>query len=261
MVGRWLETDFIDTHYNLALEQAILYLQPHNEFSATVRFWTNPKAVILGRSQQIEEEINIAYCSENNIITGRRISGGGTVFLDSGTLNISIFLPRRLLFPRARHTRSISKYFSERIVECLEAELGINKFVIYQDTSILFNQKKISGSAGYFRSSWFLHHLTLLLQTNLSHLDQALLAGKEQYSSKRPSSFFPTANLPPLSKTKLIKRFIKQLEEEFSHAFNKYPITESEKNLARRLTNKMYSQSSWIWDKKRGLIEQEFSSS
>ncbi len=258
MVGRWLQTDYNDVHYNLALEQAILYLHSRSNFSATLRFWTNPKAIILGRSQQIEEEIDVLYCSENDITIGRRISGGGTVFHDPGNLNISIFLPKKILFPKAQNTSSISKVFSNLVVECLKSELDTDSFSLYKETAIIFNNKKISGSAGYFRSAWFLHHLTLLLHSNLSHLNNALLAGKDDYSSKRPSNYFPTTNLPSLSKLNLIQRVIKRLEEEFSLHLEVNSITDSENKLATRLKDEMYSQRSWIWMKKRTLVEQEF---
>ena len=259
MIGRWIETNFLDVHYNLALEQAILYLHPQSDFSATIRFWTNPKAAILGRSQQIGEEVDLLYCSENHITIGRRISGGGTVFHDSGNLNVSFFLPKTVLLPKAQNTSSISKLFSELLVDCLKGELGEEKFSIHKETSILFNHKKISGSAGYFRSSWFLHHMTLLLHTNLSDLNHVLRAGKKDYSSRRPSMFFPTTNLPSLSKINLIKQFITQLEDRFSLTLEASPISDSEKKLALRLSKEMYSQRSWIWDKKRNLVEQNFS--
>ncbi|MHA1975605.1 MAG: lipoate--protein ligase family protein [Candidatus Hodarchaeales archaeon] len=260
MIGRRFETNFLNVHYNLALEQAILYLHPQNKFSVTVRFWTNPKAVILGRSQQVEEEVDLLYCSKNNIKIGRRISGGGTVFHDSGNLNISIFFPRKLLSSKTQNVSSVSKLFSELMILCLKGETGENDFTLYKNISILFNDKKISGSAGYFRGSWFLHHMTLLLQTDLTHLNHVLRAGKKDYSSLRPSNFFPTLNLPSLSKTKLMDRLINLLNDKFSITLETGTISDSEKKLALQLTKEMYSQRSWIWHKKRKLIEKEFSS-
>ncbi len=261
MLGRWLETNFENVHYNLALEHAILFLSSQNDFSATVRVWTNPKAVILGRSQQISEEVDLTYCSENEITIGRRISGGGTVYHDLGNINLSIFLPKTKLFPKARDVKSISRMFSELIINQLKLELKTGTFSIYNENSILYNQKKFSGSAGYFRSDWFLHHFTLLFETNQIHLNHVLRAGRSDYSSKRPSSFIPTANLPPLSKSNLIKSIIDQLENTFDVVFEFKPLTESEIQLATRLANEMYSQKSWIWNKKRRLIEERFSPS
>ncbi len=260
MKGRWLDTDFKDVHFNLALEHAILYLHAQSEFSGTIRSWNNPNAVILGRNQHIEEEVNVTYCSDNKIIIGRRISGGGTVFHDLGVLNISIFLPKSLLVPKFQDVNSISRLFTKLMVDCLSRELKGDSFTIYKDTSILYKKKKISGSAGYFRSSWFLHHLTLLLNADLTHIENALLAGKLTYQSRRPSLSFPTTNLPPLSRKSLIDTFVNQIEEKFNLDFKTEKPTLSEKRLGTYLTREMYSKNSWIQEKKRKLIEKEFSS-
>jgi lipoate-protein ligase A len=78
--GRILEYSFDNLHQNLALEHVILHISEGSSDNTTIRFWKNPPSVILGRSQLLNREVNIEYCKQNNIVIGRRISGGGTVY-------------------------------------------------------------------------------------------------------------------------------------------------------------------------------------
>ena len=51
--------------------------------------WQVEPSVIFGRNQLIENEVNIAYCRENNIKTYRRKSGGGCVYADMSNIMFS----------------------------------------------------------------------------------------------------------------------------------------------------------------------------
>ncbi|MFX0151215.1 MAG: biotin/lipoate A/B protein ligase family protein [Candidatus Hodarchaeota archaeon] len=83
--------------YNLALELAILLDHSHSPYDLSIRFWRNPKSVVLGRNQSVEDEVDLEYCKKNEITLSRRISGGGTVYHDKGNLNLSFFLPKKTL--------------------------------------------------------------------------------------------------------------------------------------------------------------------
>ncbi len=190
-----LEYSDSDLHQNLALEQIILHLSKESTFDATIRFWRNPPSVILGRSQHLDREVNIEYCDQNNIVVGRRISGGGTVYQDIGNLNTSFFIKKELLpYPRGRIHDIISS-FTERQIRVLKIVTNNNSFTQYNNSNILFSGLKISGSAAYFTRDGILYHATLLLKTNLDHIKGALLAGSHSSKLKGDSDFFPTTNL------------------------------------------------------------------
>ena len=55
--GRVLEVTFDDLQYNLALEEAIFTNLPHSNYQMTVRFWQNPKSVIVGWVQNLSQEV------------------------------------------------------------------------------------------------------------------------------------------------------------------------------------------------------------
>ena len=56
--------------------------------------WQSEPTVIIGRNQDMEAEVNMDYCKENDIKIVRRKSGGGCVYSDSGNIMMS-FISRR----------------------------------------------------------------------------------------------------------------------------------------------------------------------
>jgi lipoate-protein ligase A len=199
--------------------------------------------------------VDQSYCSKNNITIGRRISGGGAVYHDSGNLNISIFISKSFLKFKVQNYQEIAEFFGKFVIKCLRNDLPKEDFRIHQYTSILCNDQKISGSAGYLRGNSVLHHLTLLLDSNLSHLEKSLLAGKKGYKSLRPSNYFPTSNLYSVTVDRIKEIFLSKIQSEFNLNPFTDTLTQEEMQLGTRLANIMYSKQQWIRDKKRILLE------
>ena len=57
-------------------------------------FWSHPPCVVIGRNQNPYAETDTGYLKQNSIPIVRRLSGGGAVYHDAGTLNVSLILPR-----------------------------------------------------------------------------------------------------------------------------------------------------------------------
>ena len=51
--------------------------------------WQVKPSVIFGRNQVIENEVNLPYCREHDILVFRRKSGGGCVYADENNLMLS----------------------------------------------------------------------------------------------------------------------------------------------------------------------------
>lgn len=76
----------------LALDEALVRAGPGRPI---LRPWVNPPAVVVGRHQDVGREVALRACTEDGVPVLRRASGGGTVYHDSGTLNVALVLPGR----------------------------------------------------------------------------------------------------------------------------------------------------------------------
>jgi len=128
----------------------------------------------------------------------RRQSGGGTVYHDLGNLNISFICPM---------THYNKQYHLEIIVNTLRSiGYAANKNARHD---IMLHQQdkdyKISGSAFRESKDKAFHHMTLLLQADLSELTQVLRSPLNFLASKGVNSVHsPVTNLN-LARTQIIK--------------------------------------------------------
>jgi lipoate-protein ligase A len=204
--------------------------------------------VILGRIQSVKSEVDVDFCRQNNITISRRITGGGTVYHDLGNLNISYFFPISF-FPGKANIQTATIHLTRFLVSILE-KMGYRELKMENGSNIFWNRRKISGSAGRFRQSWFLHHATLLHNANLQHLEESILARSSDPADKSGSRYFPTVNLTDFSLTDFIENFRNRLHADFDLCLEENTISNKEKEYAEFLKEKNYEQENWIFDKK-----------
>ena len=81
----YINNPYTDDWFNLAAEEYLL-----KNFSDDIfMLWQNEPSVIIGKHQNVWDEINRNYIQEKHIKVVRRYSGGGAVYHDSGNLNIT----------------------------------------------------------------------------------------------------------------------------------------------------------------------------
>jgi len=146
-----------------------------------IRFWVNQRAVIIGRSQSVEDEVDEGVASRHRIPILRRVSGGGTVYHYPGNLNLSVALAKR---PGLASVPDVFRAFGETVavalapwcdVGCVENALYVGDF-------------KIGGAAQARRGDALLYHTTLLLAPDDISMDRLLLAHRPGYDPKRLAS-------------------------------------------------------------------------
>lgn len=163
-----------DAAGNLALEEYVLRNAPADE--TYLLFYINSPSIIIGRNQNTVEEINPDYVRERGVQVVRRISGGGAVYHDTGNLNFSFQAP----YARDRFNRY--EEFTRPILEVLH-ELGVPAELSGRN-DIIADGRKISGNAQFVTQRRMFSHGTLLFDSDLDSVGEALRVKASKIESK-----------------------------------------------------------------------------
>jgi lipoate-protein ligase A len=190
-----------DPYFCLAAEEYLL----KNFTEDIFMLWQSEDTVVVGKHQNALGEINYPFIRDNNITVARRISGGGTVFHDAGNVNFTFI-------KNVKSPAEISfKQFTKPVLEAL-AKLDIEATTSGRN-DLLIEGKKISGNAEHILKKRVLHHGTLLFNSDLRNLGQAIKVIPEKYKSKAvQSNRSEVANISSFLKKEIsIESFIKFL--------------------------------------------------
>lgn len=157
-----IENPHTDAWFNLAAEEYLL----KNFSDDILMVWQNEPSIIIGKHQNVWDEINRRFVREKHIKVVRRYSGGGAVYHDEGNLNVTFI----------ENGRQSSGKFTEMLIGFLHS-CGI-KATADERQGINIDGLKISGSAQSIHKNRILHHATLLFSTNLYRLTEALTSEK-----------------------------------------------------------------------------------
>jgi lipoate-protein ligase A len=157
-----IDSRWDDPALNLAAEEYLLRRRQED----FVMFYVNVPSVIVGKHQNVFREVNLAYAALKGIPVVRRLTGGGTVYHDAGNLNFSFILSgeKGRLVDFAKYIRPVTAFLQS---------LGVPA-VTDERNNILIRGKKVSGNAEHIFKERVLHHGTLLFDTVLQDLEEAL---------------------------------------------------------------------------------------
>lgn len=141
--------------------------------------WQAPPAVIFGRNQVMEAEVNLRFCRERGIDIVRRKSGGGCVYSDMGNIMMSYICDRR-------GVESVFGSFIERVVAVLR-DLGVDA-VRSGRNDIMVDGRKISGNAFEVLPQSCIVHGTLLFNIDMDSLESAITPSPAKIRSKGVNS-------------------------------------------------------------------------
>ncbi|GAB6189882.1 lipoate--protein ligase [Marinitoga arctica] len=201
-------------YYNLAIEEYIINNFQNDIF---IFFWKSKDSIVIGKHQNPWKEIN--FDNVENINIARRISGGGTVFHDLGNLNYSIIAPRKILN---------SDIIFEIILKSLNS-LSINAYKNYKN-DLMYKEYKFSGSAFCIKKDMFLHHGTLLINSNIKKIKKILKINPNIETHATISKPSKVINLKEINicidediiKNTIINNFSKKLKYKFEKVPTKY---------------------------------------
>ena len=173
----YLETKNTDPAYNLAFEEIVLSQKTEGSY---LILWQNDNTIVVGQNQNTAAEINREFVEKNNIKVVRRTTGGGAVYHDLGNLNYS-FITDIKDAARMTYTR-----FTEPMTEALK-KLGLNAEASGRN-DIIVDGYKVSGTAQRLLKNRMLFHGTLLFDSDISLISEALNADPLKFQSKSTKS-------------------------------------------------------------------------
>ena len=155
----YIETGSTDVYYNFGLEN---YFATEKRLPDTVfLFWRTTPTLMVGKYQNILEEINKPYADAHGIHLVRRMSGGGTIYTDLGGWQFTFI----------EHSPEQQIEFAQYIGPVVDAvrELGADASFNGRN-DLLIDGKKFSGNAQYRLGDCIVHHGSLLYDTNIEQM-------------------------------------------------------------------------------------------
>lgn len=177
---------------NLEYDLALLREVQSDPASATLRFWEAARyAVVVGRSNDIDREVDIAACQADDIPVLRRPSGGGAVVIGPGCLCFSLALP----IPDNHSEIGISGV-TRAVMQRLATSLSTPEedILVRGVSDLVLQNRKFSGNSQRWLRTAFLHHGTVLYDFDLDRLTRYLKFPSRQpdYRQDRPHREFVT---------------------------------------------------------------------
>ena len=158
--------------FYLAMEE---YVARHLQEPDCFFMWQVAPTVIFGRNQVVENEVNLDYCREHDIRVVRRKSGGGCVYADMDNLMLSM----------VTDGDNVGFTFN-RFVTMIQ--LALHKIGVTATSTahndIMIGDRKVCGTAFYQLPGRSIVHSTMLYDTNMQHMLNAITPSAEKLEKK-----------------------------------------------------------------------------
>lgn len=236
----YIESPLTDPYMNLALEQYIF--ENLDRSSAYCMLWQNDNAVIVGKHQNTFAEINRQYVTAHGIKVVRRLSGGGAVYHDMGNINYTFI---------AKDDSDGSFDFSTFCTPVLKVlqTLGAQPELSGRN-DMTIDGRKFSGNSQYMRGGRVMHHGTIMFDSNLETVQQALNVPKDKLQSKglRSVRSRVTNVKPHLSRKVSTKEFFSILRDFLFREYGliPYELTAEDWKAVQKLCDTIYAR--WEWN-------------
>ncbi|KAK7196608.1 lipoate-protein ligase-like [Novymonas esmeraldas] len=174
------ETNSRSIYANLAAEEALLRGLCLDADQCLLLLYVNDPCVVVGRNQNIFQEVALRRAAADGVAVARRASGGGAVYHDTGNLCFS-FLTHR------------SRYAPEKTIQlvrlglCVSCGIAPSRLTTTGRHDLFLDGRKITGSAMRVQRDIAYHHCTLLVNTPHASLGRYLHPDGE-YTAFKTSS-------------------------------------------------------------------------
>lgn len=172
----YLLTNTLVPALNLACEEFYLKDSGGDVFM----LWRNSPVVVVGKNQNVYDEVDLDFAAARSVGVIRRITGGGAVYHDAGNVNYSFITSRSQARPLD------FEFFTRPMISALRS-LGIETALSGRN-DLMCGDFKISGSAQFSTRTRTLHHGTLLFDVDMDTLAGVLKPPAIKLASKHIAS-------------------------------------------------------------------------
>ena len=238
---RCIYSPFTEIYFHLAAEEYLLKQGNEDIFM----LWQDTPSVVIGKHQRLRSEVDQEWAEREQVHIARRFSGGGAVYHDLGNVNLTFIETTPRLPEFVTYLQRTLDFLNSMGVMAIGGErLGI-----------YLNGLKISGSAQCLYKDRVLYHCTLLYDTDLTALHQALnpepMVDDETLSSVYavPSVRSEVTNIRRHLSAGTVTDFKEKAFQYFSKSQSVSAFTKEEIGAVNQLREEKYIQKEWIYSR------------
>ncbi len=245
---RLLHPAAVAPRVHLALDEILTAEVGEGTRPPTLRIWEwDSPAVVIGSFQSVKNEVDLDNAKRFGIDVVRRISGGGAMFMEAGSVvTYSLYAPGDLV--RGMSFAESYAFLDDWVLQALRS-LGID--AVYQPLNdIASSAGKIGGAAQKrLGNGAVLHHVTMSYDMDGEKMTQVLRIGREKLSDKGTTS--AAKRVDPLRKQTGLTRaaIIERMEETFVRLTGATPdeLTDHELAEAKELARTKFASEEWLY--------------
>lgn len=153
---------------NIALGAAMVELRAKNLIPDTLRLYSYPRSILLGRNQKAAQAAELSFCEREKIEVARRITGGGAIYMDRGVVTWDLALARRAQPDISTLAATVCSAIAEWI-----SGLGIAA-QFRAENDIVVGARKIAGASGYHDGAALIYQGSLMIAPDFAAMAAAL---------------------------------------------------------------------------------------
>ena len=161
----------LNAYKNIALEYTFFKACPSD--ALIVYLWSNDNTVVIGKNQNVFNEVNLNTLYAQGGRVARRLTGGGAVYHDKQNLNFTFIV-------------NDSDYDVKKQLSVIAHSLqkwGLNAEVSGRN-DMTIDGKKFSGNAFLHEGNFCMHHGTILIDTDVARMASVLNVSEKKLSGK-----------------------------------------------------------------------------
>jgi lipoate-protein ligase A len=232
----------------MALDQVLAEEVGEGRRGPTLRIWEwDQPAVVIGSFQSVKNEVDLENAKRYGFSVVRRISGGGAMFMEAGSVvTYSIYAPADLV--QGMSFADSYAFLDEWVITALQS-LGID--ASYQPLNDITSPKGKIGGAAQKRlgTGAVLHHVTMSYDMDGDKMVEVLRIGREKMSDKGTRSankrVDPIRSQTGLSRAEIIDRLIATFRRLYGGTDGQ--ITADERAKAEALVTEKFGTDDWLY--------------